>query len=381
MNRIEVSRITCIADVRLTARIQAEADRMGLLETYAERGKQVALKARSTWLPFRRRTAMAEAPSDIIRLYVPRPYERAAMIRLAAAADLFMPGRGSLFAEDAVLVGEELRLWDESKLCVEPPSWVTDSRMETALHDLIFCIVPRGHGEELARAMLEMGLCVPVVSYGEGMGMRDRLGLLRITIPQEKEILWFLVPPGDSNLVVDLAVRKAGLHEPGHGFLGRIPGRALAVNTRMNIDLRRHVATMEQVISTLDQLRGSTEWRRMTAPVQQRRDAERKTPSDIVRFTLICEEGTVAAPVRAALDAGAGGATLSRLSRRARNPREGEAELGMVSHAREFCDLVVRQAMAERIEEAVIRSGLFEAPARGFIEIGPVRDASTYLGG
>lgn len=381
MNRMDVSRITCIADVRLRARIEAEADRMGLLETYAERGKQVALKARSTRLPFRRHASMAEAPSDIIRLYVPRPHERAAMIRLATAADLFMPGRGSLFAEDAVLVGENLRLWDESKLCVDPPAWVADSRMETALHDLIFCIVPRGHGEELARVMLEMGLCVPVVSYGEGMGMRDRLGLLRITIPQEKEILWFLVPPGDSDLVVDVAVRKAGLHEPGHGFLGRIPGRALAVNTRMNIDLRRHVATMEQVINTLDQLRGSTDWRRMAAPARRYRDTEHKGLGDIVRFTLICEEGTAAASVRAALDAGAGGATLSRLSRRAPAVREGEPEPGMVSHARESCDLVVRQAMAEQIEEAVIHSGLFEEPARGFIEIGPVRDASTYAGG
>ena len=41
MNRLEVSKITCIADVRLAARIEAEMDRMGLRETYTERGKQV----------------------------------------------------------------------------------------------------------------------------------------------------------------------------------------------------------------------------------------------------------------------------------------------------------------------------------------------------
>ena len=44
MNRLEVSKITCIADVRLAARIEAEMDRMGLRETYTERGKQVALQ-------------------------------------------------------------------------------------------------------------------------------------------------------------------------------------------------------------------------------------------------------------------------------------------------------------------------------------------------
>ncbi len=96
MNRLDVSRITCIADNRLTPRIEAEADRMGLLATYSERGKQVALKTRPAGLLFGRRPRLVEAPSDVIRLYVPRRHEQAAMARLAAAADLFLPGRGSL---------------------------------------------------------------------------------------------------------------------------------------------------------------------------------------------------------------------------------------------------------------------------------------------
>ena len=380
MNRRDVSKITCVADVRLTARLEAEADRMGLRETYSERGKQVALKARPAWQPFGLRSSMAEAPSDLLRLYVPRPHERAALIRLASAADLFLPGRGSIFAEDAVLVGDAPPPWDEAKLCADPPAWAADSRMEPAAYDLVFCIVPRGRGGELARAMLEMGLGVPIVSYGEGMGMRDRLGLLRIAIPQEKEILWFLVPPGDSDLVVDVSVRKAGLREPGRGFLGRIPVRALAVNSRMHLDRRRHVATMEQVISTLDQLRGSTDWRRITAAARRRNAPEPRAGDGMARFTLICEEGSAAASVRAALDAGAGGATLSRLSRRAPDPHEGDEEVAMASHARECCDLVVPRSLVARLEDAAIRSGLFEPPANGFIEIGPVHDAVTYIG-
>ncbi|NCA81478.1 MAG: hypothetical protein EOM72_01855 [Opitutae bacterium] len=380
MNRREVSKITCVADVRLTARLEAEADRMGLRETYSERGKQVALKARPAWQPFGLRSAMAEAPSDLLRLYVPRAHERAAMIRLASAADLFLPGRGSIFAEDAVLVGDAPPPWDEAKLCADPPAWAADGRLEPAAYDLVFCIVQRGRGGELARAMLEMGLGVPIVSYGEGMGMRDRLGLLRIAIPQEKEILWFLVPPGDSDLVVDVSLRKAGLREPGRGFLGRIPVRALAVNSRMHLDRRRHVATMEQVISTLDQLRGSTDWRRITAAARRRNAPEPRAGDGMARFTLICEEGSAAAAVRAALDAGAGGATLSRLSRRAPDPHEGDEEVAMASHARECCDLVVPRSLVARLEDAAIRSGLFEPPANGFIEIGPVHDAVTYIG-
>lgn len=378
MTRLEVSKITCIGDVRLTERIEAEADRMGLKETYTQRGKQIALKARPVWQPFGRRSTEVEEPSDLIRLYVPREHERAAMIRLANAADIFLPGRGSIFAEDAVLIGEKLDLWDEAGLCTEPPAWAADSRIESSPYDLIFCIVQRGRGAEIARAMLEMAMCVPVVSYGEGMGMRDRLGLLRITISQEKEVLWFLVPPGDSDFVVDVAVRKAGLHEPGSGFLGRSPVRALSVNTRMNLDQRKHVASMEQVISTLDQLRGSTDWRRMTAAARRQRGRETQP---LVRFTLVCEEGSAAGPVRAALDAGAGGATLVRLSRRAPTPREGEEAVAMVSNAREGCDIIVPRALADRLEEALMRSGLFAEPAHGFIETGIVQDAITAVSG
>ena len=371
MNRLAVSKITCIADVRLTARIEAEADRMGLRETYSERGKQIALQARPFWQPFGRRFLLLDAPSDLIRFYVPRVHEAAAMARLAAAADLFLPGRGSVFAEDATLVGEEFRLWDEERLCADPPAWMAENRLQPAPYEQIFCILPRGRGGELARTLLEMGLGVPIVSYGEGMGMRDRLGLLRIAIPQEKEILWLLVPPGDADFVIDVAIRKGNLREPGNGIIGRIPVRALAVNARMNLDRRRHVATMEQVISTLDQLRGSTEWRRMTGAARPRAAAGRE---ERIRFTLICEEGAAAPVVRAALDAGAGGATLSRLSRRAPEaPADGD-EAVPVSHAREYCDLFVPANLRERLEDAVARSGLFAEPANGYVEIGPVHD-------
>ncbi len=383
MNRLEVSKITCIVDVRLSARIEAEADRMGLKATFSERGKQIALLAPPIWQPFARRARMLESPSDLIRLYVPRSYEQAAMARLASAADLFLPGRGSIFAEDVVLVGRTAPLWDEATLCADPlPSWAAAIRLELAPYDLVFCIVQRGQGSDLARAMLEMGLGVPIVGYGEGMGLRDQLGLLRITIPQEKEILRFLVPSGDSDSVVDIAVRKARLQEPGRGFLGRIPVRALAVNARMNLDRRRrHVASMEQVISTLDQLRGSTDWRRRSSSSRRPPGDREPATEHLLRFTLVCEEGAAAAPVRAALDAGARGATLSRLSLRQPASGEGPDEVAITSHARESCDIIVPRRLAAPLENAVASSAFFTDPANGFIETGHVQDAITYLGG
>lgn len=378
MMRLDISRITCVADSRLTPRIEAEADRMGLLETYSERGKQTAHKSRPGFLFFRRRPALIDAPTHFIRLYVPRRHERAVMARLAAAADLFLPGRGSLFAEDVTLVGDSFNLWNDKQLSADVPAWVDDARLTPAPYELIFCIVPRGHGDELAHTMLDTGLGVPMVSYGEGMGLRGRLGLLRITIPREKEMLWFLIPPGDADFVVDLAARKAGLREPGRGFLCRIPVRALAVNTRMVLSRRKHVASMEQVISTLDQLRGSADWRRVSATPPPFRPPPHSGPGHYQRFTLVCEEGTAQGPVRAAMHVGAGGATLSRLSRRAPDPYNGNETFAMMSHAREACDLIVPRSLAPPLEQAITNSGFFEPPINGFIEIGLVHDAITY---
>ena len=81
MNRLEVSKITCVADVRLTARIEAEADRMGLLETYTERAKQVALageeaKVRETDSKVALNMAKAQET-----MHCPHPTHRSSSIR------------------------------------------------------------------------------------------------------------------------------------------------------------------------------------------------------------------------------------------------------------------------------------------------------------
>ncbi len=237
--------------------------------------------------------------------------------------------------------------------------------------------------------MLEMGLCVPIIGFGEGMGLRDRLGLLRITIPVKKELLWFLVPEGDSDFVLDTAVRKARLNEPGRGFIYRVPVRSVAVNSRLYIDHRRHVATMEQVISAVDELRGSAEWRRIDGAGRGHREKARNAKVDLASFTLICEEGTVSDSVNAAMGAGAGGATLVGLSLREENGKADPPSAGsapgdgatVVSHARETCDLIVQRELGERLETVVAECGFFSSPANGFVEISSVSDAITYTGG
>ena len=211
------------------------------------------------------------------------------------------------------------------------------------------------------------------------MGLRNRLGLLRITIPVDKEVLYFVVPERDADLLEGIAVHKARLDRPGQGFIYRFGVRAYAVNLRVRSGARSHAASMEQVISALDELRGSSEWRRFS-PVKPAGSRGKRAPDDagLVCLSLVAEEGFVGDFVKAAMDAGAGGATLVPLSRRR---YDGVTETGAgVSNARESCDLIVRRDLSERILEAVAATGLFSGEAHGMAELSPVARAVTYTG-
>lgn len=372
MKRYELSKITCIADARLSETIVAEADRLGVPELNAARAKQVSLREGNRPLPLHRAASAAEDRAEAFFFYVPRGAECPAMTRLGDAAELDVPGRGSVFAEDVVLLAAD----DRPAPAAPPPDDAASCR-PAADYDFIRCIVQRGKGDELARTMLELGLCVPAVSYGEGMGLRDKLGLLRITVPQAKEVLWFLAPASDADLVMDAAARNAGLDRPGRGFIFRSPVRAEVVNTSIYRGSRRHLASMEQVINALDSLRGSTDWRRLSAGDRRpsRRKAERPP---LAAVSIVCEDGAAAPLVQAAMSAGAGGATLVRLTRRdSAKPTAGTLE----SHALETCDLVVARDAVDPIVAALEGAGLFAPGSRGFAEVSAVTSAATYAGG
>ncbi len=381
MKCLEVSKISCIVDSRLSPLVDAELERVGISESYGMKAKQLTLSEHSTLFSIGRRMVIEEDRADLFRFYVPREYEEAIMDSVARAADLYLPGRGSIFAEHTSLEGNN------------PDPWRTDLKdhlpvpkgAKSPVYELIRCIVKRGDGDALARMALDMGLCVPIISYGEGMGLRNKLGLLRITIPVEKEIIWFLVPEGDVDFVLDAVIRKAGMDQPGKGFIYRSPVRVRAVNTRMMRDKRRHVASMEQVISVLDEIRGSTDWRRLHGAPRTRRNKAASGKTSLLSFTLICEEGSVEESVRMAMEKGAGGATLVRLSRRGtessiRPSTVKTPESKFVSRARETCDLIVERTLVASLEETVAASGFFDPPVNGFLELGHVADVVTWSG-
>jgi hypothetical protein len=107
---------------------------------------------------------------------------------------------------------------------------------------------------------------------------------------------------------------------------------------------------------------------------------------------LITEEGQVGRFVAAAMEAGAGGATLVPLEHRSYTGNEGSpgivdptADLqsrvkspGLASHARETCDLIIPAGILDAVLAAVDEAGLYKPGVHGIAECTQVVKAVTY---
>ena len=224
-------------------------------------------------------------------------------------------------------------------------------------HSLLSCIVPRGSADSLAKAMLELGICVPVIFFGTGVGIRDKLGLMRITVPVEKEIIWFTVPHSDADLVEKTLIPLARLDVPGMGFLYKSFVHAPVVNLRVRHGKRIHAATMEQVIAALDEVQGSSDWRRLGAKKHGSRGGDGKTGRFRGLF-FIGEEEETETFRRTAMESGARGATLNSLEMRSYSGLPHEQ--AMESNSRSLCDVIVTREVEEKILENTSKTGLFE---------------------
>jgi hypothetical protein len=348
----EFSTVFCVADNNITGALDQCLTDLALPEVFIQRAKQMCLNDKHGLFGLRPASRLEEARASIYRIQVPSVFEQGIMQRIAEATDLKMGGRGSIFALHAAYQrGEPISFDTENleRLCGKT------EKLPSEEHSLITCIVPRGQAAVLAEAVLELGVCVPVVFYGEGMGLRDKLGLLRITIPKEKEVIWFIVPRYDAELVEKTLIPRARLDIPGKGFLYKFSVYAPVLNLRIVLGKRSHAATMEQVIAVLDEVRGSSDWRRLGS---RKHTGGQEKASGKRGLFFIGDEEEVEIFRMLAMENGARGATFNSLEMR--TYRSHTYEESMKSHSRTLCDIIVTEDVEKKILENVGKTGLFD---------------------
>jgi len=313
-------------------------------------------------------TILAADSADSVSALISPASENAVMNRAAECLRLDQPGRGTLIAREVNVLGSHAA-------CLENEATGKAEASLPFIADLtgVVCIVQRSEGDQIARVVLDSGACVPITNFGDGTGLRDKLGLLRITIPAEKEVVTAVVSAFDAELIIEKLIQAGKLDQPGRGFLYTFPIRRGTVNNRITVDGGAgQAASQEQIVASIDHLRGGIEWRR-------RGDGggtnSRRVFLSGENLEILCNEGRASDLVKAAMAVGASGATIGK----AKAPqRSGKTDAGPTP-AREIATLMVPAEKIPAILGALQGAGAFDDSTYGMVFSHPVPKAFTYL--
>ncbi len=366
---LSVSRITAFLD-RGISRTVTDALREVGVEDYARiAGRGIVREERSGILSLLPGKDISEDPLDIISFLVSPQDSSKALSLVIEKAGLEMPGRGSVMSE-------ELRLLKSfPPLAVKPleVSEGAEAIKSPGLMTGICCIVQQGQGNRVGRIALDTGVCVPSIILGYGTGVRDKMGLLRIAIPAQKEIISFIAARHDAETVMELMIDVGKLDQPGKGFIYSFPVRHGLPNIKVSRGDRQHAAGIDQIVAAIDQMRGGPEWRQRSNALARNGQRRRGLLAGLTDMILLCEEGYATRLIKAAMDAGAGGATVSRFKQATRSDSDQERRAG----SREICR--VGENMIEKILDALEEAGAFTEECRAQVFTRPIEKAFTYI--
>jgi nitrogen regulatory protein PII len=84
---------------------------------------------------------------------------------------------------------------------------------------LITCIVQRGLADTIVDAAQDAGAPGATVYYARGSGVRERLGVLGLTVEVEKEVITIVVATDQVDRVFEYMYEAGKLDTPGMGFI------------------------------------------------------------------------------------------------------------------------------------------------------------------
>jgi nitrogen regulatory protein PII len=84
---------------------------------------------------------------------------------------------------------------------------------------MITCVLQNGLGEDVLEAAKNAGAQGATISYAQGTGIRDRMGLLGVTIDEQKEVLRLIVSDDQADRVFEAIYLAGRLDTPGKGIM------------------------------------------------------------------------------------------------------------------------------------------------------------------
>jgi len=249
-------------------------------------------------------------------------------------------------------------------------------------HDMtgIFCISQKDKSEPIAKAAMREGSPGPTVVFGQGRGIRERLGLLRIAISPEKELIRVVVDSYDMEPVFDAMVSEGKLDTPGMGFIYSMPVNKALVSIASVVGEGGQLASSHQMIKAIDDLKGGPGWR--SQGLDESGDSspsERKFLTDLVRLTCVTERGKGDNMVDAAIAAGAPGASIAYGRKLGAEETMGDTSINL-SKETEIIEMTLAPKAVDDIVNKMVESAKADENSDVYFYTQPVPKALTYLG-
>ncbi|NLO10942.1 MAG: hypothetical protein GX122_00725 [Candidatus Cloacimonetes bacterium] len=361
-------RINIAINKALTRSLTEYLKSLNIRNIFVETGRTSTLNNGTGLFGLRPKTPLAYDPVEIVSIFVHQSLEDDLMAGVFHTLDLKTPGRGTIQSSDITIIKAHPSFQICSQLQIPqqiPASFFTDLRA-------IACVVQRGEGDAVARVSLKAGASVPVTTYGIGGGVRDKLGLLRITIPPEKEVIDLVMSKYDIDSVMEMFISEAKLDAPGRGIAYIHPIRKGTVNTRISRKRAEQAANMEQMISAIDSIVGGVEWRKTR--LEQENTRMRTFLTDLVELILVCSDGFGKKLSKIAMENGASGATICKT----RYIYTSEEDYDRNPPRRDISKMIVSPSAVPKITQAIEEAGGFEDEAQALLYSHPVLKAYTY---
>lgn len=340
---------------------------LGIRQLFVEVGRNSLLDKSTSFSNFLSRKSLITYPVEIVSFIVDEASENPVLGYIAKKYDLRVPGKGSIYSHGVSIIRKHRSYDLDHEIHFKINS--NDSFFRQLVG--ISCVVQRGEGDRIARISLNYGASVPATTYGEGSGARDKLGLLRITIPPEKEIINLVLSKHDTNPVMELYISEGKLNEAGRGIAYVYPLKQGIVNTKISRANTDHAATIEQMVSAIDSLKGGMEWRKSS--LEREATRRRDYLSNLCELNLICSEGNGVQLTEAAMGSGAPGATICKIRYAKLNEN-----LDMKRSIRERCKMIVPSRQIPAITEALEKTGCFVTDTKAMLYSLQVEKAYTY---
>ena len=84
---------------------------------------------------------------------------------------------------------------------------------------LITCVIQKDQAELVLEAAKHAGAQGATISYAQGTGIRERMGLIGVTIDEKKEVIRIIVSEDQSNLIFETLYLAGQMDKPGRGIM------------------------------------------------------------------------------------------------------------------------------------------------------------------